>query len=83
MRHVALQDAKAQFGQVVEEALDTPVVITRNGKVEAVLLSARPHSTGKVVQGKHGATGLYEVFCAAPGPLRLKRLRGRFRPVKL
>jgi len=82
MRHIALQDAKAQFGHVVEEALESPLVITRNGRVEAVLLSARSHSAEKVVQGKRGATGLYGVLREAPGPLKLGRLRGKFRPVK-
>ena len=83
MKHIALQDAKAQFGHLVEEALNSPLIITRNGKIEAVLLSARPHGAGKVVQGKRGATGLYEVLREAPGPLNLLRRRGTFRAVKL
>jgi len=83
MRHFALQDAKAQFGKIVEQAREAPLVITRNGKIEAVLLSARPRGAGKVVQGKRGATGLYEVLREAPGPLNLPRRRGTFRAVKL
>jgi prevent-host-death family protein len=81
MKHVALQDAKARIGQMVE-ALDGPVVITRNGRSEAVLLPAKPKS-GTVVQGKRGATGLYDVLRAAPFPLELKPLRGKFRPAGL
>lgn len=83
MKHVALQDAKARFGRLVAEAGEMPVIITRNGKDEAVLLAARPQTQGRVIQGKRGATGLYEALRAAPFELKLRRLRGRFRPVKL
>jgi hypothetical protein len=37
----------------------------------------------KIVQGRRGATRLHEALRAAPGELRLKRLRGRFRPAEL
>ena len=83
MKHVALQDAKARFGRLVAEAGEAPVIITRNGRDEAVLLAARPQTQGRVIQGKRGATGLYEALRAAPFELKLQRLRGRFRPVKL
>lgn len=82
MKHVALQDAKARFGQVVEESLEAPVAITRNGKLEAVLLPAKSGKTEKVVQGKRGATGLLEALRAAPHALKIKRIRGKFRAVR-
>lgn len=83
MRHIALQDAKAKFGKVVTESRDAPIVITLNGKEAAVLLPAQMSRGAKVVQGRRGATRLYEALRAAPGELKLKPLRGRFRPAAL
>ncbi len=83
MRQIALQDAKANLGDIVDEALQSPVIITRNGKIEAVLRPARPQTSGKVIQGKRGVTGLYDALRAAPYELKLKPLRGKFRPFGL
>jgi prevent-host-death family protein len=83
MKEIALQDAKARLADVVAQSLDAPVLITRNGKREAVIMPARLPLSGKVVQGKRGATGLYAALRAAPGELKLKRLRGKFRPADL
>jgi prevent-host-death family protein len=83
MKQIALQDAKARFGKVVDESLDQPIVITLNGKKAAILLPAKAGKGAKMVQGRRGVTKFYEVLRAAPGELKPMRLRGKFRPADL
>ncbi|HWA91654.1 MAG TPA: type II toxin-antitoxin system Phd/YefM family antitoxin [Rhizomicrobium sp.] len=83
MKQIALQDAKARFGNLVDEAASSPAVITRNGVYEAVLIPIAPENAVKTVQGKHGAVNLLEALRSAPSAVPYKRVRGRFRPVKL
>jgi prevent-host-death family protein len=82
MKRVALQDAKARFGDLVEESQQEPVLITRNGTEAAVLVPAKSRERVQSVQGRRGATGLHAALRACPGELKLERLRGKFRPVK-
>ena len=37
----SLQDAKAQFSEVVSRALDAPQIVTKNGEETAVVVSVR------------------------------------------
>lgn len=37
----SLQDAKAQFSEVVRRALDAPQIVTKNGEETAVVVSVR------------------------------------------
>jgi len=83
MKRIAVQDAKASFGKLVDATADAPAVITRNGVHEAVLIPIRPGKGVKIVQGKRGAMNLFEALRAAPYAVPFKRLGGRFRPVKL
>ncbi|MBV9989904.1 MAG: type II toxin-antitoxin system Phd/YefM family antitoxin [Alphaproteobacteria bacterium] len=83
MKRVAVQDAKASFGKLVDEAAETSTVITRNGMREAVLIPIKPEKGAKIVQGKRGAMNLLEALRSAPYPVPFKRIQGRFRPVKL
>jgi prevent-host-death family protein len=83
MRQIALQDAKAKFGKLVESTRNEPLVITRHGVDEAVLVPIEDVAGAKLVQGKLGATELLQALRAAPSAFCLKPLRGRFRPAKL
>lgn len=83
MKRIALQDAKARFGDVVAKLGEAATVITRNGREAAVLVPLRGAKGAKIVQGRRGATQLHEALRAAPGELKLKRLRGGFRPADL
>jgi prevent-host-death family protein len=82
MKRIALQDAKARFGALVQETAEMPLVITSNGKEAAVLLPAQSSERMKLVQGRRGVTGLHAALRACPGELKVERLRGKFRPVK-
>lgn len=82
MKRIALQDAKARFGELVDQVREEPFLITRNGKETAVLLPALSREHVKLVQGRRGATGLHAALRACPDELKLERLRGKFRLAK-
>jgi prevent-host-death family protein len=83
MKRIALQDAKARFGELVELSREQPVLITRNGQEAAVLVPAASRGRVKLVQGRRGATDLLAALRACPGELKIERLRGKFRSAKL
>jgi prevent-host-death family protein len=81
-----LQDAKAQFSEVVERAAKgEPQIVTKHGQNAVVIISYAEYATWKADH-----TTLLEALCPDPGPLEdaeadviFKRSKSKFRPVEL
>jgi prevent-host-death family protein len=81
-----LQDAKAQFSEVVERAANgEPQIVTKHGQNAVAIISYEEYAAWKADH-----TTLLEALCPEPGPLEdaeaeviFKRPKSKFRPVKL